>query len=74
MVEKSLTERAQSPCGDASGKTDQAIQFLESAVKTAAPFAQRDASNKLLAELQKQKEKDDKDKKGTEPTSAPASK
>jgi len=57
-----------------SGKTDQAIQFLESAVKTAAPFAQRDASNKLLAELQKQKEKDDKDKKGTEPTSAPASK
>jgi predicted Zn-dependent protease len=56
-----------------SGKTEQAIQFLESAVKSAAPFAQRDASNKLLAEL-KQKDKDDKDKKGTEPTSTPASK
>lgn len=57
-----------------SGKTSEAIQFLESALKSAAPFAQRDASNKLLAELQKQKEKDDKDKKGTEPTSTPASK
>jgi tetratricopeptide (TPR) repeat protein len=57
-----------------SGKTEQAIQFLESALKSSAPFAQRDASNKLLAELQKQKEKDDKDKKGTEPTSTPASK
>jgi hypothetical protein len=58
-----------------SGKTKEALQFLESALKSAAPFAQRDATNKLLAELQKQqKESDDKDKKGTEPTSTPASK
>jgi len=29
MVEKSLTERAQSPCSDASGKTDQATAAVE---------------------------------------------
>src|SRR5262245_61685555 len=58
-----------------SGKTKDAIQFLESALKSAAPFAQRDHSNKLLAELKKQqKDMDEKNKKGTEPTSTPASK
>jgi predicted Zn-dependent protease len=57
-----------------SGKIDEAIKFLETAAKTAAPFAQREATNKLLAELQKQKEKDDKDKKGTSPTSTSDSK
>jgi tetratricopeptide (TPR) repeat protein len=62
-----------------SGKTAEAIQFLESALKSAAPFAQRDASNKLLAELKAQQQsapdakKDDK-KGETTPTSTSGSK
>jgi len=53
------------------GKIDEAIQFLDAAVKRPTPFAQRDATTKLLAELQKEKEKSDKDsEKGTTPTSS----
>jgi len=52
-----------------AGKIDDAIKFLEPAVNSTAPFAQREASKQLLADLKAQKEKDDKDKKGTEPVS-----
>src|SRR5262245_50144234 len=56
-----------------AGKIDEAIRFLEPADNSKAPFAQREATHKLLAELKAQKEKDDKDKKGTEPTSSSTS-
>ena len=53
------------------GKIDDAIQFLDAAVQSPTPFAQRDATTKLLAELKKEKEKSDKDsEKGTTPTSS----
>src|SRR5262249_13853024 len=56
-----------------AGKIDEAIRFLEPADNSKATFAQREATHKLLAELKAQKEKDDKDKKGTEPTSSSTS-
>ena len=53
------------------GKIDDAIQFLDAALQVPTPFAQRDATTKLLAELKKEKEKSDKDsEKGTTPTSS----
>ena len=56
------------------GKTDDAIQFLEAALKVPTPFAQRDATTKLLAELKKDKEKSDKDsEKSTTPPSTTTS-
>jgi tetratricopeptide (TPR) repeat protein len=56
------------------GKIDEAIQFLEAALKVPTPFAQRDATTKLLAELKKDKEKSDKDsEKSTTPPSTATS-
>jgi predicted Zn-dependent protease len=55
------------------GKSDDAIQFLEAALKVPTPFAQRDATTKLLADLKKEKDKNKDQEKGTTPTSSSSS-
>ncbi|HTQ38475.1 MAG TPA: tetratricopeptide repeat protein [Pirellulales bacterium] len=44
------------------GKTDVAINVLEQALTSPAPFAQRQATAELLSQLKKEKEQKDKDK------------